>query len=389
MKVCMLVLNKFTHDTRVLKEARTLVEAGYHVTVWALGNGKQPSHEQRDGFTVKRWSSRVAKWPWRPPGLMLAEQIITLAQRLARERADVYHAHDANALLPVYLAARSTNAPLIYDSHEFLKGLSKNQVVSRLRLTVQKAIERLVIRQAEGVITVNPSIAHKLNAIYKVHPVVLMNVQPLTEVQSTGILRETLGVGQERRIAIYAASFKPGRGLETLIESAEYLDKEIIIVLMGPDGMNGKLQQYAAQLNVDSRVKFLPPVPQEEVTRYVKDADIGVIATQSNSLNSYYGLGNKIFHYIAAGIPVAVSNQPERRRIVESYNLGVVFDETNPKDIASKINQTLKDPMRYQQLRRNVLQAHQEELNWEKESRKLVSLYAKITGAHSQNGVSE
>ena len=53
-RVCMFVFNNFTHDSRVLKEAKTLVDAGYDVRVVAFRNGDLPSAEVVEGFRVVR-----------------------------------------------------------------------------------------------------------------------------------------------------------------------------------------------------------------------------------------------------------------------------------------------------------------------------------------------
>ena len=94
--------------------------------------------------------------------------------------------------------------------------------------------------------------------------------------------------------------------------------------------------------------------------------------------NSYYALGNKIFHYIAAGVPIAVSDQPERRRIVQKYGVGIVFDASDPQDIARKIRHVLQDPQSCQQMRQRARQAHLTELNWEKEAQKLCQVYQEL-----------
>jgi glycosyltransferase involved in cell wall biosynthesis len=53
-KVCMFLLNNFAFDSRVEREASTLVAAGFDVTVIALRYGGLPAHEERNGVTIKR-----------------------------------------------------------------------------------------------------------------------------------------------------------------------------------------------------------------------------------------------------------------------------------------------------------------------------------------------
>ena len=376
----MLVLNKFTHDTRVRKEARSLVRAGHDVTVWALGDGHLPAREEIDGFIVRRKELRLARSAWRLPGMTLAEQTWATTAALIRERADVYHAHDANALLQAYLAARINRAALVYDAHELWSGGIARKWTARLRLAVMQRVEGTLARRAQGVITVNESVAQELHRLYGISPVVLMNCQEYVEVEKNDILRRELDIPADRYIVIYAGSLTAGRGLENLIAAVPYLERAVV-VLMGRDRLNGKLQRLSRESGVADRVYFHPPVPSDEVTRYVASADVGVMPTLAVKLSYYYGSGNKLFHYIMAGIPAAVSDQPEKRRIVETYDVGVVFDETDPRSIAQAINDLLADRERYEQMCRNARRAAREELNWEVEEQKLLRLYRSLEAA--------
>jgi len=54
LKICMFVYNNFKHDSRVLKEARTLTKAGYDVRVIAVLDKNTMPYEQLHGFRVIR-----------------------------------------------------------------------------------------------------------------------------------------------------------------------------------------------------------------------------------------------------------------------------------------------------------------------------------------------
>lgn len=58
-KVCMFVWNYFTHDARVMREAKSLVKAGHQVTVIAIHNAKNPNslkQEAKEGINIIRVS---------------------------------------------------------------------------------------------------------------------------------------------------------------------------------------------------------------------------------------------------------------------------------------------------------------------------------------------
>ena len=53
-KICMCLLNNFTNDSRVLKEAISFIEAGYEVTVIAKKDDKTLARENISGIDVVR-----------------------------------------------------------------------------------------------------------------------------------------------------------------------------------------------------------------------------------------------------------------------------------------------------------------------------------------------
>jgi glycosyltransferase involved in cell wall biosynthesis len=380
-KICMVVMNNFLSDTRVFKEAASLVSDGHRVTVIAMKTPQAAAYEEMAGFSVNRIHLRTRRWPkWLVVQLFkYLEFVVKVLQKAWRYRPDVVHAHDFPALPIAWLAARLTRARLVYDTHEFWLGQGRHFYATRPGKWFVRQVEGALARRAEAVITINPTISEQLSKIHGIpRPVVLMNVQPLGDPPQSDKLRSLLGVDANTRIVIYAASFQPQRGLEQLIESTQYLGEDTLLVLMGPDRMGGRLQNYAREHGRPSAVHFLPPVPQEKVAAYVASADIGVIPSQSTCLNSHYGLGNKIFHYISAGVPIAVSDQPERKRIVQEYGVGTTFNASDPQNIAQKISQVLQDPAMCQQMRQRARQAHQTELNWEKEVQKLHQVYQEL-----------
>jgi glycosyltransferase involved in cell wall biosynthesis len=377
----MLVTSTFTYDTRVQKEAKTLAQdAGYDVTVFALHKGDAPQVERRDGYQVERIHVRSRSWGKNllARAIKYLEFCVRAIRRVKRFHPAVVHAHDVDALIPGYIAARLGRAKLVYDAHELWAERQHNIIRYPWLRRLVVAFEGLLSSRADAVITVNPSLANHLAEQHCIPiPTVLMHCQEYQPVARNDILRQEFNLPPDQRIIIYAGLMKPGRGLDLLIRAAPYLDRAVII-LMGPERIRSQLERLATELEVRDRVFFRDPVPPEEVRHYVASADVGVMPTQNVDLSYYYGAGNKLFHYLAAGIPAAVSDHPEKRRIVETYGVGAVFDETNPQDIARAINQLLNDETAYQAMCRRAQKATRETLNWKTESGKLLSLYAQL-----------
>ena len=267
---------------------------------------------------------------------------------------------------------------MIYDSHELYTEMSTLSCWERRLL---KYCERYLIHRVDKVITVNQSIANELSKRYKISlPEVIMNCPVINNQKASpceNLLLKRLRLDKAVPIILYQGGFAPNRGLQNLILSAHYLN-EGIIVLMGWGKLEQELKNLVKAENLNDKVMFLDPVPQEELLIHTRCATLGVIPFQFVGLNNYYATPNKLFEYIAAGLPVVASNFPELKRIIEGYNLGKTFNPEDPKDIAAAINDVLSDKARYEEMRKNALEAAKV-FNWENESKKLLAIYRNLS----------
>ena len=380
MKICMIVVNNFIHDARVFKEAKTLAQAGHEVTVYAMKSPHTTARERMAGFDVERIHLETRKWPkWLFVQIFkYLEFMIRVVARIRAQRPDVVHAHDIDGLVPGWIAARLIRAKLIYDSHEFW-----SERKSRLHSlpggkTLTRAVERFLIRRADGVISVSESIVRELAQIYSIPtPVLIFNAQEFEQVEKTDALRQRFDIPKNQHIAIYPGNLTPGRGLENVIRCVSRLN-DTHVVIMGSDKMQGRIHQMAYDIQVTDRVHFMDAVPIHQVNHYVTSADVGIMCSEKIDLSYYYGIGNKLFHIVMAGIPIVVSDHPDKRQLVEKHDIGLACDETDPHDIAQAFNRVLSDRDRYRQLCANARRAARESLNWEIEAQKLLALYDRL-----------
>ena len=119
-----------------------------------------------------------------------------------------------------------------------------------------------------------------------------------------------------------------------------------------------------------------PPIALAELLSYTHQADIGVSLLEDSCENHRLALPNKLFEYLAADLPVVVSDLPEMRRLVTERGVGWVTDSGDPADIARVLKEALgarDDPDLHQRVREAAA-----ELNWPHERSRLTGLYAKL-----------
>ena len=379
-KVCMLVLHDITYDSRVKREAKTLSQAGYKVKILEFGDGPTPQRESLNGIEVSRIRILTKGLPKNAffRGVKYLEYLWSACRQAVREGADVYHAHDLYPLVPAFLGARLRGAKVIYDAHELW---TEQGGISNLVAKVWRKVERFLLPRVDAVLTVNEALAEVLHVEYGARdkPVVVMNCQPHASPGRTWKLEEFLknrGI-QDKRIVLYQGALKPGRGLSQLVHAFEFLKDDIVLVLMGDGTLKQELSVLARQLGLDTRVWFHPLILPDVLLTYTASADLGVVICENTCRNNYLSLPNKLFEYLAAGIPIVMCDFPELRKLLWKYEVGREFDPSSPRSIANAIRFCLADPARYERMRVNIQEALLE-YNWENETAKLLEVYRSL-----------
>lgn len=287
---------------------------------------------------------------------------------------DVLHAHDLNTLPVAAALARRRGMRLIYDAHELYPEVSTLTPVER---RLWKLVQGPLTRRADRVVTVCESIADELSVRHGVpKPTVLLNCPPRVELaDGPNLLREKARLDDSLEpIVLYQGGFATHRGLPELVEAAGYLNRGIV-VLMGWGTLEASLHELVDELELGHRVRIVGPVPQTELLSYTRGADIGVIPYVPVGLNNYYTTPNKLFEYIAAGLPIVGSRIPELRRFLEGYELGLTFEPGSAQDLGHALNYLLENDDAIASMRRNALRASRH-LDWQSQEGTLLDIYA-------------
>ena len=397
--VCMHVRGTARTDGRVLREAATLVQQGYAVTIVDIEQERTRSLEEIvDGITLQHtfpftipFLSKINLW--RIVGVLHSHVSSTL--QLIRSKADVYHAHDWMALPACYIAAHWHRKPLIFDAHELPLSELHGSRWERC-LPLFSRLLAWIVPRCSGVITVSPPIAQEIRHRYRAsHVTLVRNVHKYTPVKSSNRLHKLLCLKPEVRIALYQGNLQPDRGLDRVVQAASFLDDDIVIVLMGKayGDTHSQLEALIEQKHVADRVKVVPPVAYADLLNWTTSANIGLILyTPEQSLNVQWCLPNKLFEYVMAGLPILATRLDAITELLQQFHIGHIVPSLTPEAIGMAINKMLADTEELAAMRHNALEAAQSDLCWETEQQHLIELYKKILlsqecdGEHSWSG---
>jgi len=252
--------------------------------------------------------------------------------RLSSVHADLILAHDLS--LPLALRA-VRGAKVIFDAHEYFPRQFEDRILSRLLFLKYTAyVCKTYIPKAAAMITVSDGIADQYEKDTGVRPVVWYNAPFYEDIEPN--LRDN-GVKSIRMI--HHGMANPSRKLENMIELMRHLDARfrLDLMLVADGGLQGYLEKLRGMAESDSRIRFLPPVPMQEVVRFSSQYDIGLYLLEPNSFNHLHALPNKFFEFIQARLAVAIGPLPEMARIVRQYDCGVVSSDFAPKSLAERL----------------------------------------------------
>ncbi len=395
----MLLFNPFTHDARVLREARTLAGAGHEVTVFARSAPGLPGREERDGFRVERLPA--PGWTgW--TGVRRAVPLLRwygrtgfLAEAAAASRPEVVHGHDLETLLPAGRLARRLGVPHVHDDHElglekvadqtpeWLRGPRRwaMDLFSRRLRRRGATLEAAWIPRAAAVVAVSDRCAAVLEERYGVRPVVLRNLPERSDLPPDPRLRERAGLPPGTRVALCQGTMTAATAPEACVAAARHLPPGWAVVFLGTTWLRARLEALAREEGVADRVRFLDPVPPGELPGYTRAADVGLTPVRILNEAERGGLSNKLFEYLHAGLPVVTTEGTAQAEVVREEDAGVAVPAENaPGAIAAAVRALGEIPEAGRRARAERLRAAaRERWCWEVEAPVLRDLYARIT----------
>lgn len=365
MKVCHLSSVHFRYDTRILlKECISLRKNGYEVHL-VVADGK--GDEIFDGVHIHD----VGK-----PKSMLNR--FTKTTKAVYHKgfaldANIYHFHDTE-LIPVGLRLVKKGKKVIYDSHEDLPReiMSKEYIPGFLRKPVSVLVELyedLAVKKFDFVITATPHIRKRFAKLNKA--TMDVNNYPLLSELNT----ETTDWANKKNEVCYVGNITQIRGLEQVIDAMELL-KGIRLNLAGSFAPNTFKENLERRKGWE-KTNFLGQIDRSEVKRVLRDSQVGIV-TFLPAGNHTHSQPNKLFEYMAQGIPLVASNFDLWKDIIEKVDCGICIDPKDPVEISKAIKVFLDDKASAQRMGENGRNAVLNTYNWKPEEKKLLGIYAKL-----------
>jgi len=382
----MLVATSLASDTRVLREATTLAGAGHAVHM--IGKQVPPDWSPPPGVTASSAGAgsvfradgapslgrtrlappvRAVRWVLLPQhrNQAFGRWAHAAEQDGAQREYDAVHAHDFTALEAGARLAARRGVPLVYDSHELWSGRPRLGRPTPVQTWREKREEGRLGARAAAVITVGDGVAAALRLMFGWdHVVVVRNTFPYVPPPDPG----SAGAPVRDRPAglVYAGRLAPYRELEVVAAASARLPLPVSLVGPADDTWLSRFDPGTAIVT--------GAVPPEQVARLLTDAGLALVTHSDRWENHRLALPNKLFHAVAAGVPVVATDVGELAAAVRRHGLGTLY---RPGDAAGLVRAVEEACRRYPELVAAV-RAAGPELSWEHDAKVLLGVYERL-----------
>jgi glycosyltransferase involved in cell wall biosynthesis len=304
--------------------------------------------------------------------------------RVIREaQVDLILVRDLLLALPAAILAKIHRIPVILDMAENYPAMLQD----RLRYTPSGLLGRLVrhpspIRLVERlslalvdhiIVVVEESRERLVGAGVPSDRITIVCNTPRLEGWQAAASRQNCPRSKQDIHLAYLGNLDGSRGLDVAIRAVHRLKdagRFVKLSIMGNGPSREQLTALATHSGVADRVEITGRLPFSQVTEVMAQADIGLIPHYATAAwNST--IPNKLFDYMALGLPVIVSDTKPTARIVRKEQCGEVFRDRNEADLARCIV-ALADPKARRTQGENGRAAIARLYNWNYDSQILV-----------------
>lgn len=360
------------HDSRIVKQAKSLQQAGYDCTLVAPWAGHERNYSFKECY-FERKGGFLGR---------ISAQVNFLRTALF-SKWNFIHFHDFDTVPAATLLRILTWRRIIYDVHEnygeevMIREYIPMPIRRPLRWFVD-LVEWLGVRIIGRVVAVVPVQVERFRRwgcreITMVRNYASMEMAPPApvdpiKVQQEGYVISTSGqtVNYGALLVLEAAAILSRKGEPVPIRGIDRFEgsaglKELILGRINNEGV----QNY----------KFLPRVAPQAIGSYLSLSAIG-LSIRLDTPNMRQGIPTKLFEYMAYGIPIIVTDVGYQAEIVNESRAGIVVPANSAEALADAILGLWQDPELRARLGRAGREAFFRDYCWEAEARKLLDFYS-------------
>lgn len=351
------------NDTRIFRKmCRSLAALGHAVTLYvADGLGD----DTRDGVKIVDIGLPIG----RLKRVLLSTT--TMWIRALRGGHDLLHFHDPELILGA-LFSKLNGQTVVYDIHEYYRlhflGIASLPAICRQALARAYGFaERIAAIWLDGCVVVSPLMLRRLPCR---HAAVVANYVRAEEFEPGQI-----PFAERERQVCYVGVISKERCIEAMADALSMVPGRIVLA--------GKWYPRSWRAEMTSRpgwsaVEELGMIDRTRMQHEFEQSQAGLLILDLHG-DEQHSSSNKLFEYMAAGLPVIASDLQFAREVISQFHCGLlVTPAADPTAIAAAITWIFEHPQDAERMGQAGRHAIEVAYNWENALKELLELYASV-----------
>jgi glycosyltransferase involved in cell wall biosynthesis len=387
MRILMLLENEFLRDSRVEKEVETLYKSNHEVIVAAISKSGLPFIEKRENCIIFR--KRISKFILKSGvGALKFPFYFNFWRKylkgiLSNHEFDAIHVHDLPLCRIGTEIKKKYNIKLVIDLHENWPALLSvsshtNTLIGKILSSERqwRTYEAVCVRDADHIITVVDEMKKRISEL----GIPADKISVLENTPEPGSVNELKYERDEKFFTlVYIGGISYHRGLQYVVDGINLLVPRLPVRLWiaGDGKYSATLKEQVKKQSLQKYICFFGMITKTATEELMKKADIGLIP-HIRSEQSDNSSPNKLFDYMAEGLPVLASDCISVKRVIEETNAGTTYIFDSPPDFANTVKTLYNHREKLAMFASNGKKAIDDKYNWEQGSDSLVTLYSNL-----------
>jgi len=363
--ICHLTSAHPRYDTRIFQRMCKYISKEGFTTYLVVGDGMEDC--EKDGvkiFSIPKSKNRFSRMLLSPYKIL---------QKSLKLNADIYHLHDPE-LLPLIPLLKLRGKKVIFDFHEdFIEQIPDKEYLNKYLAKVIRIIfiflEKLIIPMLDGVVTATPFINKKYLKLNRNS----ININNFPEIS---LIEDSINKIKKGNNICYVGVITKERGILEILTALDSMKDNIFLELAGVFS-DKKIEQDSRKHPGWKKVIFHGKVSYKDVPAILARSIAGIVVFHpiSNHINSQ---PNKIFEYMASGIPIIASDFPLWKEIIKKNNIGYHVNPLKPIEISAAIKEATYNNEYNKAISKNAKNLIKYKYNWEVEFFNLAKMYNEL-----------
>ncbi|MBO9130025.1 glycosyltransferase family 4 protein [Bacillus sp. 165] len=264
---------------------------------------------------------------------------------------DVFNPHFALYALLITKNIIPNHVPIVTHFHgpwaqEGIVEGKEKKVIDNIKNDLKEMVENIAYRRSDKFIVLSTYFRDILSKDYGVSEDNIyivpgaVNTNIFTPANDRNNIRKKLGVSEEQTLIFCARRLMRRMGIGNLIEAMISITHQFpntVLYIAGQGPLENELRDQIKKARLDSSVKLLGKVSNENLVSYYQAADLSIVPTITLE-----GFGLVTVESLACGTPVLGTPYGGTKEILQSFNEKLLFKDSSSQAISSKIISILK-----------------------------------------------